>query len=139
MKTIMRILTTAMSVFALTLAGSAVAQAYESVGPSFSGTLGENQAITNGPYALIMQDNGDLVLWDTRGWQACWASGTRGPDVSATFHNNKFGKPWMTLDSPSQGQMERYLGAHTGLHFADSVSLNAKGEVWIGYHNFVSC
>ncbi len=139
LKTIVRVITTVASTFALLFAGIGAAQAYESVGPSFSGTLAENQAITNGPYALVMQDNGDLVLWENLTGRACWASGTRGPDVSATFHGIKFGAPYMTLNSPSQGEMARYVGAHTGANFGDSVSLNDKGEVWIGYRNVFSC
>ncbi|RCG18932.1 hypothetical protein DTL70_25295 [Streptomyces diacarni] len=124
-------------------AGSAAASpavaAPTCIGKSFSGTLGKNKAICNSGYKLTMQDNGDLVLRRSNG-TACYASGTRAPgDASAQYVKNLFGKPYIDINSTSQGRVGRILGAHTGAHFGTNASVNNKGEFWVGYKKVGWC
>ncbi|MGW3498317.1 hypothetical protein [Streptomyces sp. NPDC001020] len=108
------------------------------VGTYFSGTLGTNQALCNAGYKLTMQDNGDLVLRRSN-LTACYASGTRGTNASATFHLNPIGVPYVDIDSPVQGWIGRIPGAHNFTSLGTNASLNAKGEFWVGYKKIGYC
>jgi hypothetical protein len=112
------------------------------VGTAFSGTLEAGKAICNGNYLVRMQPNGDLVLRVISTGDACWTSGTAvapGGDTSATFHGGPVGKPFVTIDSVSQGRLKQIVGAHTYLHLGTNASVNTRGEFWIGYKKIASC
>ncbi|MER5221639.1 hypothetical protein [Streptomyces flaveus] len=112
------------------------------VGKAFAGTLGPGKAICNGNYLVRMQTNGDLVLRVISTGMACWTSGTNrapGGDTSAVFVGNKFGAPWVDIESESQGRLTRIVGAHTYLHFGTNANVNTRGEFWIGYKKIAGC
>jgi hypothetical protein len=109
------------------------------VGTSFASKLGTNQAICNSGYRVIMQDNGDLVLRRSNG-SACYASGTRAPgDASAVFVANWLTKPWVNIESASQGLVGRIEGAHNASTLGKNASVNNRGEFWIGYRKIGYC
>lgn len=119
-----------------------LAPASSCVGASFSGTLGPDRSICKGNYRVIMQKNGDLVLWQISPLRACWRSrtdGHPGADTSATFHMRWFGAPFVTIDSVAHGELKRIIGAHTYQHLGTNANVNAKGEFWIGYKRIGWC
>ena len=113
------------------------------VGDSFSGTLESTKAICSDFYLVRMQPNGDLVLREIASGDACWTSRTRAPgDASATFHVDKFElSAWVTIDSVSQGEVGRIDGSTPTFLGADdlNVSVNNKGEFWVGFTRVASC
>ncbi|MFF4492333.1 hypothetical protein ACFY0F_38695 [Streptomyces sp. NPDC001544] len=109
------------------------------VGPSFSGTLGVNQAICNSGYSVTMQDNGDLVLRRSNG-SACYASGTRAPgDATATFVFHAAAPPTVDINSASQGRIGRIVGAHNFTGLGTNASVNNRGEFYVGYKKIGYC
>lgn len=115
------------------------AAAIKCVGTSFSGQLKTDHAICNNGYKVMLQNNGDLVLRDRFG-KACYASGTRAPgDATATFHANLLGRPYIDIDSTSQGWVGRVAGAHSTFDFSPNASVNTKGEFWVGYKKVGWC
>ncbi|GGY14848.1 hypothetical protein AB0M94_00760 [Streptomyces xanthochromogenes] len=119
-------------------APGAMAAGITCVGSSFSATLNINMAICHSGYTVTMQDNGDLVLRRSNG-SACWASGTRAPDASATYNMTVAGPPYIQINSVSRGKIGRVMGAHNYAHMGTSASVNNKGEFWVGYKKVGWC
>jgi len=117
--------------------------ALKDIGTSFNGKLLPNQYIqsSNDRYRLIMQSDGNLVLYDRNQSRACWGSGTDGiRDVWAEYHEGALNPavPYLDLNSP-YGHLKRYKGGYTWLNKTGNVNVNNSGEVWIAYKKFVSC
>jgi hypothetical protein len=109
------------------------------VGTAFTNTLIPGECLRNGRFDFVMQYDGNLVLYD--GARACWSSHTGGNEgVYAQFSgDDKLGSPFLGLESP-YGRLGYYQGGYTLLHKTGAdVSLNEKGEIWIGWKNVFSC
>ncbi|KAF9915662.1 hypothetical protein FBU30_001836 [Linnemannia zychae] len=97
------------------------------------------ECLMNGVYMLVMQYDGNLVLYN--GNRPCWSSGTDGTDgVYAVFSGDwAIDSPNFKLESPF-GELRRYRGGYTYLHKTGAnVSLNGKGEVWVGWQRVFWC
>jgi hypothetical protein len=121
------------------IAQSAPANAATTVGSSFNDRLLPNQQIANNGNRLVMQSDGNLVLYANTG-RVCWASGTNGlSGVYAKYSGDwRIDSPWMSLESP-YGQLRKWRGGYTWTKKTGNVSINARGEVWIAYKLFVRC
>lgn len=131
-----------MSMTALTalVIGAAPARAADVyVGSSFNGTLrtGEYILSTNGHYKLIMQTDGNLVLYrggyPRSGWTACWGSGTFG-ETSAEY------MLWTPQDAVLRIGNLYMLGDLAGHPFSDTnVSVNNSGVLYVAYSQQAWC
>lgn len=107
---------------------------------SFSNELRAGKRICNGNYSVWMQRNGDLVLRQNTTNRACWASETRAPgDAKAVFNGTIIGRPYIDIQSVSQGWVGRVVGSHNFSSYADNASVNSKGEFWVGYNKVGWC
>lgn len=119
-------------------APEATDQCKRPIGTSFRDRLIPGQCLRNGAYELVMQYDGNLVLYS--GPRACWSSGTGGTEGVYARYSGDFAvdSPYMSLDSPF-GELRKYPGAYTGLHKTGDVSLNNRGEVWVAYRKVFGC
>ena len=113
------------------------------------------QSLTNGKYSFGVQKDGNVVLYD--GGRVCWASNTEG--LKGTFVQFAGGRggaynPHVNVINTAYGINQIYWGAGLSTRhdvpfvtvyytWADpstySLSLNSKGEVWIGYKKWIHC
>lgn len=143
--------------------GSSTAQAAApsctSVGSSFNTVLTAGHCIVspNKKYKLIMQTDGNLVLYRAGGGAACWASswgggGHRAGDKArfsvltiginglvadyeyalAVGHNAWSGLFWATY------RYDVVFSTHIGNLYLN-VNVNDKGELWVGYRRIGAC
>ncbi|MEU6895575.1 hypothetical protein ABZ934_28160 [Streptomyces sp. NPDC046557] len=114
------------------------ADTWANIGTSFTDRLLPEECLGNGEYRLVMQYDGNLVLFS--GPRACWAGGTDGGDGVFAKYSGALAvdSPWMSLESPF-GQLRRCQGAYTALHKSGNVSLNDKGEVWVAHGKVFGC
>ncbi len=126
----------------LLAAGAPTAAAYPPgcIGKNFneSRSLGPGEAICNGNYLVRMQTNGDLVLRKISTGRACWTSGTRATNATASFKAGYITPaghvhPYVLIDG------KKIWGTN---HVGDpgtNANVNGNGEFWIGYHKAGSC
>jgi hypothetical protein len=109
--------------------------------------MGECLRSSNGAYTLVMQRDGNLVLYATRdGGIACWASNTVGRGVQMRVHVNRFTSDYvettMQLQLSSWPWVRSWTYGNVEPPFADysyNVSINNSGQLWIGWDRHASC
>jgi hypothetical protein len=121
-----------------------------SVGSSFTNGLYPGQYIIDptGMYALIMQTDGNLVLYELLGFGlardkvVCWASGTENtPGAYAYFLKTPWWDPdpnRLVVRDGCNNEIRSYQGDNTDKSNED-VNVNENSQVWIGYTLFHSC
>ncbi len=127
----------------IALAAGAALPAQASGAPGNQGTSIEDklfpgQYLGNGGYKLAMQTDGNLVLYDRT--RVCWASHTNGlRGTYLDYDDNYIKPPQVDLKNATYGGLGTWYGSYTWLHKNGNLSLNSRGEVWIGWKKWIHC
>jgi hypothetical protein len=128
-----------------------------SVGSSFSSVLTPGHCIKspNGKYVLVMQQDGNLVLYRSSGGAACWASSWGGGSYHAGDE-----AIFTTVGVPIYNSGDTEYGLAVGhyvwgpffnatwrydngdFHLAQrtyNVNVNDRGQLWVAYDRIGSC
>jgi hypothetical protein len=137
--------------------GASAAVSCVSVGPSFSNALLPGQCITspNRLYTLVMQGDGNLVLYRSSGGKACWASSWGGGGFRAGDRAifTTIGVPIFNTGDTEYGLA---VGHYTwgpffsatwrwdngDFHLGNrnyNVNVNDRGQFWVAYDFLGSC
>ncbi len=127
------------ALFATMIVGASPAHADVYAGTLFK-TLPSDHYIlsTNGNYKLIMQTDGNLVLYRKSGgsWAACWGSNTWGQSISAAVLD----RTSTTQARLTVGSIPLYGYIPPGVSWANiNVNVNNSGKLYVAYTVVASC
>ncbi len=111
------------------------------IGESFATRLESGQALYKAPYSLVMQKDGNLVLY--KNVTPCWSS--QSPDKPGAYARFDSNRPALVVErytadsSPQLQVIGNYDGAPPADPNAANVRLDDQGTLWIAAKPHADC